>query len=87
MSWRLGTPTYWRYAQLCPECGLHRGWPARQSAETHKRELMAAGLGVDAAYPDEYTDGADGTCPHGASAPEPKKVTRPIAKRRRGAVG
>lgn len=87
MSWRLGTPSYWRYHRLCPECGLLRGWPYRQQADTHKRELAEAGVVVDAAQPDEYTDGADGTCAHGASAPEPRKATHPIAKRRRGAVG
>lgn len=87
MSWRLGSPSYWRYARLCNECSLLRGWPSRQQTETHKRELNDAGLMVDAAQPDEYTDGADGTCPHGSSVPEPTKVTRPIAKRRRGAVG
>lgn len=87
MSWRLGNPAYWRYAQLCTECGLLRGWSTRQQVETHRRELDGAGLGVDATYPDEYTDGAHGTCSHGASAPEPKKVTRPIAKKRRGAIG
>ena len=88
MSWRLGNADYWRYARLCPECGLLRGWSTRQRTETHRRELEMSGLVVDATRVEEYIDGADGTCEHGASDPEPAtKARAPIAKRRKKAIG
>lgn len=87
MSWRLGTPDYWRYAMVCPQCGRLRGWSSRSATERHARELNQYGFAMDAAYAQEYRDGEDETCPHGSSEPELPKRMGPVAKRRRGGVG
>lgn len=84
MSWRLPAPGgYHRYATVCAMdgCGLLRGWDRRAAALAHVNDLRS--VGTETHEPEEYVDGADGTCPHGVSldAHLPARKTRARTQR------
>lgn len=82
MSWRLVDGDYPRYAVMCPVCSLPRGWVTVERALAAVPGIAATGVvQASALVPEEYRDGEDGTCSHGATLDAPLPPRPP--KRRR----